>query len=240
MLDFTTILSGIPITSNRGALGWCTVVYLFLNGKHILFDTGSYGDRGFLLQRFQDIGISPDQIDIVVVSHLHYDHFLNVELFSKAKILVSRRELEYSLSGEYLKAKDPYVPISFIRYFADRLVLLESGYKIVPELEVIALPGHTPGLIGMYYEKDKILFASDAVKNAWDFKRNEPPPIFFSRSAALKTYSLIKDKAQVIVPGHDKHFTLGMNKSIQYYEKYSYEIRTYIDPNKEETVYSIG
>lgn len=236
MLPFTILLPGVPVTSDRGALGWCTVAYLALEGKRILFDTGSYGDRGVLLQRMDEVGLSPEQIDIVVVSHLHFDHFVNVDLFPQATILAPRRDLEYVLSGEYLHCKDPYVPIGLVRNMEDRLTPLEDGQSIAPGLSVIALPGHTPGIMGLYYEKDKILFASDAVKNAWEFQRNEPPVTFFSKAVALENYAHIREKARIIVPGHDRHFTLGPDNSIQYLSRCRTEIRSYMDPEKDEPV----
>jgi len=240
MLPFTILLPGVPVTSTRGALGWCTVAYLAWEGKHILFDTGSYGDRGVLLQRLRETGISQDQIDIVVVSHLHYDHFVNAEIFPRATVLAPKRDLEYVLSGEYLQAKDPYVPAGLVRCLQERLIPLEDGQSIVPGLKGMALPGHTPGTMGLYYEEDGILFASDAVKNAWEFCRNEPPTTFFSRAVAMENYARIREIARIIVPGHDRHFRLGKDNSVQYLGQYQAEIRSYADPAQEGMIHRIG
>ena len=147
MLPFEILLTGIPVTSSRGALGWCTVAHLALEGKHIIFDTGSYGDRHVLLERLDKAGIFQQQIDTIVISHLHYDHFVNVEIFPRANILVSKRDLEYVLSGEYIQANDPNVPIGLIRQCKDRITIVEDGEFIVPGLRVMELPGHTPGTI---------------------------------------------------------------------------------------------
>lgn len=81
MLHYSILLTGIPVTSERGALGWCTVAYLHLPGRHILFDTGSCGDRSLLLEQLEKIDLGPERIDTFVVSHLHFDHFVNAEIF---------------------------------------------------------------------------------------------------------------------------------------------------------------
>jgi glyoxylase-like metal-dependent hydrolase (beta-lactamase superfamily II) len=185
MLDYSILLTGIPVTSERGSLGWCTVAYLHLLGRHILFDTGSYGDRSLLLKKLEKLDLCPESIDTIVVSHLHFDHFVNAEIFCNATILVHKKEIEYVLSGDYIRVGDPYVPIGVVRYLENRLTPIEDGESILPGLEVMLMAGHTPGTIGLYFKPEKILFTSDSVKNAWEFVRNEPPPAFYSKDAAF-------------------------------------------------------
>jgi glyoxylase-like metal-dependent hydrolase (beta-lactamase superfamily II) len=90
----------------------------------------------------------------------------------------------------------------------------EDGESILPGLKVMLLPGHAPGTIGLYFEPEKILFTSDSVKNAWKFVRNEPPPAFYSKDAALQNYTRVRGKARIVVPGHDRHFYFDSNGRI--------------------------
>jgi glyoxylase-like metal-dependent hydrolase (beta-lactamase superfamily II) len=239
MSHYFILLTGIPVTSERGSLGWCTVAYLHLLGRHILFDTGSYGDRSLLLKQLEKINLCPESIDTVVVSHLHFDHFVNAEIFCNATILVHKKEIEYVLSSDYIRVGDPYVPIGVVRYLENRLTPLEDGESILPGLEVMLMAGHTPGTIGLYFEPEKILFTSDSVKNAWEFVRNEPPPAFYSKDAALQNYARVREKARIVVPGHDRHFHFDSNGQIQYLNFYHATIRSFVYPNPHEVTHII-
>lgn len=100
IFDREVILPGIPAYSSRGFLGWCNVsllTFAFSHGTKIyaLFDTGNIGDRAQLVNALKKKGISAETIDYVFLSHLHYDHSLNMELFKNAKYFVSKEEVEY-------------------------------------------------------------------------------------------------------------------------------------------------
>ena len=51
---------------------WGFACYLHAPGINILFDTGS--DAGILLENMQVLDINPDEIDLIFISHMHYDH----------------------------------------------------------------------------------------------------------------------------------------------------------------------
>jgi glyoxylase-like metal-dependent hydrolase (beta-lactamase superfamily II) len=230
MLDFKIILSGVPLSSDRGALGWCTVSLIEISGTKILFDTGSYGDRGLLLEELKNAGTDPDGIDIVFISHLHFDHFLNVELFPESKIIVSERELNYVLEGEFKKTNDPYVPFSMVTVLKDHLTPCREGEEIVAGMKVVLLPGHTPGTSGLFYEKDHVLFASDGVKNGWEFVNNEPPPSFYSEKAALANYEFVREQVDIVIPGHDRPFNIKRDNRIEYIRDFGCTVQFYPDP----------
>ncbi len=211
---YTTVLQGVPVTSDRGALGWCTVSLIEKEGRKILFDTGSCGDRVLLLQRLREMGFYKKAIDAVFISHLHYDHCQNIELFQDIPVYLNERELSYVLDGEFEKLQDPFIPFTTIRHLRDRFHLVQDGSEIFPGLKVVALPGHTPGLSGLFLSGEKILFAGDGVKNSWEFINNVGPSAFYCQKAALKNYDWIRANAIEIVPGHDRAFRLLADGSI--------------------------
>ncbi len=217
-MNFRTVLPGIPVSSNRGALGWCTVSLIKLNDKKILIDTGSYGDRKNLIENLANMNLRTTDIDIVLLTHLHYDHCLNSDLFTNAKFYVSKREIEYVINEEYITCRDPYAPQIFIEAFQEKFGLktVEPGDKI-EEIEVVDLAGHTPGSVGFLYKGEdfSVIFAGDAVKCAWDLANNIPPPCFFDYTTAKRNYELIRNLANIIVPGHDKPFVV-QEKKIKY------------------------
>lgn len=234
MFKYQIILPGVPVTSERGALGWCTVALIRMGKKTILFDTGSYGDRAPLLSRLAEIGLSIDQIDMVFISHLHFDHFINAEIFSKSEIFVSQRDIEYVISGEFRDSGDTYVPELYVKAMQERLTPVKDGQEILKGLEVISLPGHTPGTIGLFYKMEGVVFASDAVKTVWEFMQEIPPPSFHSEKEALANYKTIRQKAKIIIPGHDNPFRLNPDGLIEYLASEQTSINAFVYPEKRK------
>jgi|Deesub1362B_J571_1020462.scaffolds.fasta_scaffold00173_27 glyoxylase-like metal-dependent hydrolase (beta-lactamase superfamily II) len=207
MKNYKIILPGVPAYPSRGFLGWCTVA-LIESDKRVLFDTGSYGDRFQLLETLEKNGIRRDEIDIVFLSHLHYDHCINAELFPDSKILLSDREWEYFESEEYKEVGDEVVPEGVIREFEDRIETTGEEEEIAEGVEVVEFPGHTPGSSALLF--NEILFTGDAVKNLWDFKNRSPPyPTFSDEDLAVENYELVREIAEIVVPGHDTPFSVN-------------------------------
>ena len=231
-MKYKLVLQGVPITTSRGLLGWSTVALIF-GEKKILFDTGSYGDRKNLLLGLKKLGVIIEEIDIVFISHLHFDHCLNIELFESAEILVSKRELEYVLSGEYKNCFDPYVPLIVVKNFSKFFHLINDNEEIIKGVKTILLPGHTPGNTGLLIEDKKVILTGDAVKSARDFINNLPPPSFYSETEALRSYEIIKRKANLVIPGHDRPFEIK-DKGLKYTEnKDNITIKTYFNPKEK-------
>jgi glyoxylase-like metal-dependent hydrolase (beta-lactamase superfamily II) len=223
------LLSGVPVSSRRGALGWCNVVLVRLGGANILFDTGSYGDRRGLLEGLAGFGLGPGDISFIFASHFHFDHIVNAEIFP-CPILLSAAEKAYVDTKGYLASGDPFVPLSLVPFLADRIVTVEDGQEIQPGVKVMVLPGHTPGTCGLVLENEGMLLAGDSIKNAWDFVRNEPPPAFFSAATAPANYARVRELGGTVVPGHDLPFRIGQDGSVTPVGRQEAIIESYADP----------
>ncbi len=217
--------------SDRGTLGWCSVSLISCNGKRILFDTGSYSDRSLLLEKLALLGLKTANIDLIFLSHFHYDHVINTEIFTESQIIISEREYRYIMTEEYKSVSDPFVPISFISALKKRFVLVSEGTRIVEGLRVIMLPGHTPGSMGLLVEDEGILFAGDAVKNAFEFREKRAPSSFLSEGEAIESYEKIAAYAQIVIPGHDLPFSIASSTEINYLTKRTpVRLRIYSQP----------
>ena len=228
---FEIIMPAIGASSNRGALGWCNISIIYTENKTILFDTGSNDDREELWAELKKMKIDINSIDTVFISHLHYDHCCNIELFDHAQIFVSGRELDYVLSGEYKNYNDPYVPYATIKYFQNRFTVLKEGDEISKGVKMIALPGHTPGVSGLVLEEERVVFTGDAVKNAYDYTHNIPPYAIYDGALGLESYKKIAPVADLIVPGHGRPFTVNNGKIKYIGEPKPIDIKVY--PNHE-------
>jgi len=159
--------------------------FLVNTGKQlILVDAGAgtwFGGGAFgrLANSLRAAGYTPDQVDLVLVTHLHSDHVGGIttedgqRVFPNADIFVSKPESDFWLSPEIAaKApKDaqpffqsaqaiaaPYVKAGKWRTFNDSDSITD-GVKLVP------LPGHTPGHVGYEFSSkgQRILFWGDII-----------------------------------------------------------------------------
>lgn len=153
-------------------------------GKHlVLVDTGAghfAPTTGQLLANLQTVGITPDQINTVILTHGHADHIggnldsTGQPTFCNARYVMSRAEWEFWSSDPDLSSlqMDPRM-IAGIRAVAramlpplqDRTELVEDGDEIVPGIRAIAAPGHTPGHLALAITSgdEQLLWGADAV-----------------------------------------------------------------------------
>jgi N-acyl homoserine lactone hydrolase len=175
-----------------------------------------------LLPSLACIGLGPDDIDIVVNSHLHPDHCGCNQFFRKATILAHAKEIEAAkaLGAEaagYLKADWDYgQPIEQICGAKD--LFGDSSVVLVP------LPGHTPGIIGALVSLDRdgqFLLASDSVSLRQHLDTDVAPRNTWNVEQQLKTYEevrrIVKGGATVIC-GHDDQQWQSLRKGSEGYE----------------------
>jgi glyoxylase-like metal-dependent hydrolase (beta-lactamase superfamily II) len=216
--DWKVLLLGIPASSSRGFLGWCNVSLIKFSSKneYALFDTGNNGDRKQLLSALDESGIESSKIKHVILSHLHYDHVLNAELFNSAKFYISAKEVDYFLAGAN---GDIYYPSNYLEMFLAKrekdIVLVEEGSELYSSTFLV-LPGHTAGSLGFFF--NKCLFAGDALKYATEAVSLSSTFAYYSKSDADNSIRRIVGMADVIVPGHDAPFSVKDGK-INYLSK---------------------
>ncbi|MFH1501341.1 MAG: MBL fold metallo-hydrolase [archaeon] len=152
------------------------VYFLKLSNKNIIIDTSTSQNSFELIRELKSIGISPEDIDIVILTHNHYDHIDNNSLFEKAKFYASKED------------------------FKDEKIL--NIYDLgMPQLEVIKTPGHTIGGICLLLKKEKILFSGDTIFHNGYIGRTDLPTSSPEQMAeSLKKLNKIGYK--ILCPGH--------------------------------------
>ncbi len=140
--------------------------------KNVLIETGIgnklsekmvriYGQPAQLLDNLHAAGLAPEEIDIVINTHLHFDHCGWNTVRQDGKIVPTfPRAKYYAPEGEWQYARHPSVrdSISFISENYDPLVesgqmtLLKGGEEIVPGISVKTFPGHTAHMQGVIVE----------------------------------------------------------------------------------------
>jgi N-acyl homoserine lactone hydrolase len=112
-------------------------------GRRILIDTGA-PNPALLSNALAQAGVLPADVDTVILTHLHFDHCANTELFPTARFILQRREWEFA-HHPVTSQRDIYVP-ELIDMVGERdLVLVEDYYEVADGVAVHLVPGHTAG-----------------------------------------------------------------------------------------------
>ncbi len=200
MSAIDVLLGGFFGKSNRGYLGWsgCYLVTTPV-GKRLLFDTAGYNERGRLVELLAEHGVAPQQVDCVVLSHLHFDHAANWDLFPGAEIVVHKEELAYAQSPEADGAILRY-PVSALRAYRRLKVVGGEEETLEDGVNIVHVPGHTPGAIALALG-DTVL-CGDALKSRWDLRGHLGPPCW-NLSCAKSSIEKLTRLGPRLYPGHD-------------------------------------
>ena len=173
-------------------------------------------DHQMPAQAIKRLGINAEDVKFVVNTHLHWDHCFNNEQFPNAKIYVQKRELQYAicpLPQHYSHYESLQVGLTppWIKALT-RIQPVEGDCELLPGIDLVLLPGHTPGFQGVLVNTDqgKYLIAGDciALLECWDSSGNHQHSISGIYNN-LEEYcaSLAKieqlNVADRILPGHD-------------------------------------
>lgn len=197
---YKLLIEGLPYKTKNGGLGYSSIS-LIKDGKDvILFDVGHYAVRGNIMKI-----IKKYRINKVFLSHLHYDHCLNIDLFLNKGINVYLNIKEWDYLKK-IKSNDIYTFRFFNKIVKKRdVVLFNKEFNITKNVRVLETIGHTAGHSSLSFVKNKkkYIIAGDAVKTLKDFKnikKSDVPP--YDYKYFIKTKKYIIENFDVIIPGH--------------------------------------
>lgn len=208
--------------------------YLIEGGdKKILVDTGMawterastwhhHGSRqpeGMgIVDRLAQIGYQPKDIDIIIFTHLHWDHCFYLEQFDTSKLYVHEKEYLFAMNPiplYYKSYESPHLGIT--RPFEGReFELTHDGDEIVTGVRVFDTPGHSVGhqavevdtAGGRYICCGDAVFIMDNLKPVPELHYDITPPNRFSDIVACwKSIEKIRDRAESpehILTTHDR------------------------------------
>lgn len=174
-------------------------------------------------------GTKPEDIQTVILSHMHLDHAGNLNLFDHANVYVHRKDFEFghymvhqnpspAAHGAYVKG-DMDVPVK-------QFIMVDEDFELVPGVEIITLPGHTPGVLGVVLhleEEGTLIFPQDAVYT----RGNYGPPaqassIVYDSLSFFKSIEKVRNIAKKhngkVMFSHDMEFFKGMKKAPDCYK----------------------
>ncbi len=207
MPKVSVLLDGLPIGMNVGYAAFCSVL-LIEGERNILFDSAHVGRRPHLWAALADRGLTVDDIDAQVLSHAHWDHVQNCDLFSHAPMLLHRDELRYA----HRPHRNDWATPAWTGAVLDTMTLEEvgEGHEVMPGCRVIELTGHSPGSIGLEVETDDgiAILTGDAIHNARVAQSGRNPLVFWNEADANASIKRVVDSGALVYPGHDHPFRL--------------------------------
>ena len=210
-----------------GSGGMVPVPVWLLEGteKTILIDTGlgnlqeiidltdAYGVRTLATRsEDQDLvaglaahGVAPEDVDIVVLTHMHFDHVGNNHLFPNAKFIAQRAEIAQGLTPPR------YTPYSYAEYsynianVRDRIEIIEGDAQIDDAVRLVRIGGHTPGTMVVMVTTDigVVCLAGDIMYDYKNLELNWPLGSYWNLQELMSGYDRLHVEADIIIPGHD-------------------------------------
>jgi len=188
-----------------------------------IFDTGFDAPMGAKRGRqflrspaigLKAVGVEPDAVSDVILSHMHYDHCGNYDLFPRARYHLQDREMAYctgrcmchgGLRGPF--EEDDVVAI-VRKLFAGRVAFHDGSEELAPGLSVHHVGGHSKGLqvVRVWTRRGWMVLASDASHFYANMEEGRAFPILHSHEDTLAGYATMRRLASAptaIIPGHD-------------------------------------
>jgi N-acyl homoserine lactone hydrolase len=169
-----------------------------------------------LAAQLKEIGIAPDDIDMVALSHTHGDHVGNLDLFPKATLVFQEAEYQFAFADK----PRPFPATQTVRLLKGDLDVYSDG-----SVTILSTPGHTPGhqsLMVRLARTGVVLLTGDAVhfKSNWDDRR--VPGMNADRSETLASMQRLADlmaqhRAQLWI-NHDKPQSDAQIRAPKFYE----------------------
>jgi glyoxylase-like metal-dependent hydrolase (beta-lactamase superfamily II) len=197
MADVKVIIEGEHRPNDKKQLRVFSTVTLIKSDKNILVDTSSFLENDSLIKGLREEGLAPEDIGIVVLTHLHLDHIINTSLFTNAKVYCKFRK---GYCGQFHIVKDGVV----------ERVEIADGVKLAEDVEFLLTPGHTEDMISLvvHTQEGKIVIAGDAFpsKEYLDLNKHPEPIVIASADDFDRSRKKILGIADWIVPGHGAIF----------------------------------
>jgi glyoxylase-like metal-dependent hydrolase (beta-lactamase superfamily II) len=222
-------------------VNWYAVVD---GGRVTLIDSGLTGDASHIVDDLASVGILPNQVEAVVLTHGHSDHFGGAEevrTTAGAHVHVHRQDAAYvrgKLPLQNLMRAPRLVRHSSreffgtMRFFIGHGILRPAAVKVVDEFDdgailpvpgaprVVHVPGHTAGSSALLLESRGVAFTGDALVTHDCYSGRRGPRLLARESnddnaAAMASLDTLAGlKARVVLPGHGDPFEGDIKEAV--------------------------
>ncbi len=149
----------------------------------IVVDPGMVARRSLILDPLKDLGVAPEAVTHVFLSHHHPDHTVNIALFPNAEV------------------------VDFWARYKDDLWLDHDGdgYHLSPTAQLWVTPGHTEEDATLVVEADDAVYA---MTHLWwrEDRTPEVDPLGVDQAAIVRGRARVLGAADIVIPGHGPAF----------------------------------
>ncbi|MEW6688046.1 MAG: N-acyl homoserine lactonase family protein [Pseudomonadota bacterium] len=192
-------------------------------GREVVVDTGFSAAMAAKRRRehlrcptegLRSLGVKSEEVKDVVITHLHYDHVGNFELFPAATFHLQDLEMRYA-TGRHMGqpvfrgAYEVEDVVGMVRrVYAGRVRFHDGDAELAPGISLHLIGGHTMGLqvVRVATRRGRVVLASDASHFYANMEQARPFPIVYSVADMVEGYARLRalaDSPGHIVPGHD-------------------------------------
>ncbi|MFY0596451.1 MAG: N-acyl homoserine lactonase family protein [Cognatishimia sp.] len=176
-----------------------------LRGRPIRIDPG---------EALAPFDLKPDDIDEVIVTHLHYDHAGGLALFPKAHLHLQAAEMAFAtgpcMCHDTLRAPFTagHICEAVLRLYQGKLTFHDGDAEIADGVTVHCIGGHSRGLqaVRVRTQVGWMVLASDAAHYYENFMARKPFPIVVDLQNMMDGFDTLQrlaSRPELIIPGHD-------------------------------------
>lgn len=154
-------------------------------------------------------GVDFKDVEHVILTHLHWDHAGNCDLFPEARLWAQAEEFRYALAPGRFFRKSFLAPLSGWAYpppyLLPNLGFVEGETELLPGIRLLPVPGHTPGSQAVLVDTEEGVYAiaGDAVMCYENLERDVPPGFHVQVDDCVESMDLLRRRATHVLPSHD-------------------------------------
>lgn len=203
-MNVQILLSGASHTTLSGNLTISTVTLIQHRAGPTLIDCGAWNQRAALQTQLDRLDIAPRDVKNIILTHLHWDHCMNLDMFPLATLMIGMGELE-RLANNHHDNATPYYLNQLLEQ-RERVEPIFGGY-LLDGLEIVESPGHTDGHIAVTIQgRDRIVVTGDALPSRAAAQMGVPHLVNGDLEAAKESVKKLLAMADIVIPGHDGPF----------------------------------
>ena len=168
----------------------------------------------------RELGIKAEEIQTVIVTHFHQDHFTGFDYFPNAKFVMQRAELEFWTGpfmrhGIFDKQIRPKVRPGLEKLKREgRIELVDGDFEVYPGLELLKAGGHTPGsqMVALQTAAGKAVLCGDIAYTFKNIRDHIPVGWYYNLGEtviALDRALTVATRPDLAFPNHDTEIMQG-------------------------------